>query len=237
MHLRSVLFSFLLSVFSLQVNSQTKVEGFVMDQISNERLSQIQVLNLNSGADVISDAKGQFEIAAKLNDLLVFRSIGYRSDTVLVINFKQLKHYMLASVHNLKTVQVRQTSDYKKQYATVLNRANPILLKPGRGLLFYPTSYFSREGRQARYFKRMIKAEQGELEIDRKFNRNTVTAILPLKQPELDGFMIQFRPTLAFVRRADAEDFKFYLIDAYNKFNDFPPEKRRVTVLKSGINN
>ncbi len=227
----------LLLVVFFNAKAQKPLEGVILDQVSNQVLDQIHIINITNKTETVSDARGEFKIQAKLNDLLEFRSLGYTTDTVLVINFKRLKHYLKADVNNLRAVSVNGTSNYKEQYAQTLNKANPILLKPGRGLLFYPSSYFSREGRQARYFKRMIKKEQAELKIDQMYNRKTVAAIIPLNQPELDAFMMLYRPSLAFVSRADAEDFKFYLMDAYDKFKKLPPEKKMLVPLKSNENN
>jgi hypothetical protein len=221
---------------NLPLRAQNLVEGYVLDQVSNQALAQVHVVNISHRTEVVSNAKGEFKIAASVNDLLVFRTFGYVSDTVLVTNFKPLKHYLKTDVNNLNTVSVTGTRNYKKQYAQTINKANAVLLTPGRGLLFYPSSYFSRAGRQARYFKRMIKKEQTELMIDQKFNRKTVAELLPLKQPELDAFIMLYRPSLAFVKRADQSDFKFYLINAYNQFKLLPPEKRKVVALKSQEN-
>jgi hypothetical protein len=223
---------FLLLYLGFTTKAQTLLEGVVLDQVSNQLLDQIHIINISNKKETVSNAKGEFKISANLNDLLVFTSLGYTTDTVLVIGFKQLKHYLKADVNNLRTVRVNGTSNYKEKYAQTLNKANPILLKPGRGLLFYPSSYFSREGRQTRYFKRMIKKEQAELKIDQMFNPKTVTAILPLKQPELDAFLVLYRPSLAFVSRADADDFKFYLLDAFNKFKLLSTEKKVLPQLK-----
>ncbi|WP_162796183.1 hypothetical protein [Pedobacter namyangjuensis] len=137
----------------------------------------------------------------------------------------------------MNTVTVTNNQSIKEQYAETFNKANAVLLKPGRGLLFYPSAYFSREGKQARRFKRMLKQDVKENQIDKRFNLKTVTALLPLKQPELDAFLVMYRPTLKFVQKASADDFKFYLIDAYDKFKLLPAEKKILPRLKAEENN
>lgn len=224
-------------LFSAYANlkAQNLLNGTVLDQVSNEALSQIKVINISNKAETQSDSKGEFQISAKVNDLLVFRAIGYRIDTVLVIGLKPLRHYLLADVNNLQTVRVNRIADYKEQYRLVLRNAKSVSMVQGKPLRISPSRLFGREGKQARYFKRMIKREQYELEIDRKFNAKTITAILPLKQPDLDAFIIRYRPSLSFVRRADADDFKFYLIDAYNKFKRLLPEQKKLVELKADV--
>lgn len=224
----------LLTISYHATKAQTQqIQGRVLDQVTNEALSKVRVTNISRKVETVSKTNGAFQVLAAKNDLLAFEAAGYRTDTVLITEFKPLKQYLLADVNTLQMIRVNRIANYKKQYAQVLRKARAISLRQGRGLLFSPSRYFGREGRQARYFKKMIKKEQLELEIDRKFNAKTITAILPLKQPDLDVFIQLYRPSLAFVRRADAEDFKFYLIDAYNKFKLLPPEKRKLIELEA----
>ncbi len=161
-----------------------------------------------------------------VNDVLVFRRPGYQSDTVLLINLKPVWRYLAADKNTLKTVVISDTRTLRQQYAQAFNKANPFLLKQGRGLLFYPSSFFGREGRQARYFVRMLKREEKEKIIDRRFNLKSIRAILPIQQPELDAFLVQYRPSLKFAQRVSADDFKSYVLDCYQKFKLLPPDQR-----------
>jgi hypothetical protein len=232
MHLRFLLVSLFLVIFIFTAKSQFILQGVVYDQVTNQPLNQIHIVNISNKNETLTDSKGEFQISSSLNNLLIFRSLGYKSDTVLVTNLKIGIHYMKADQNNLKTVDITDVSNYKDKYATTINKANAVLLVPGRGLLFYPSGYFSREGKQARKFKRMIKKEQPELVIDKRFNAKIITEILPLKLLELDAFLVLYRPSLNFALSADADDFKFYLLDAFNKFKLLPAEKKLLPRLK-----
>ncbi|MEE1945759.1 hypothetical protein VRU48_11625 [Pedobacter sp. KR3-3] len=227
-----ILMLLLLSTLGMmKAKAQNQLKGEVFAQPSRKPINQAEIINLNTKEQAISNAKGEFVIKAALNDLLVFKSPGYRPDTLLLINLKPLRRYLALEINTLNTVFVKGMS-LREQYAQDINRGEAIKLKQGRGLLFYPSAYFSREGRNARRFKRMLKQEELELPIDRRFNAKTVTAILPIRQPELDAFLVMYRPSLKFVRRADVEDFKSYLLDSYRKFKQLPPEKRILPSLK-----
>lgn len=212
-------------------SAQSQVKGEVFAQASRKPINQADIINLNTKEQAVSNAKGEFLIQASLNDLLVFKSPGYRPDTLLLIHLKPLRRYLALEINTLNTVSVKGMR-LSEQYARELNKGEAIHLKQGRGLLFYPSAFFSREGRNARRFKRMLKREELELPIDRRFNAQTITAVLPIKQPELDAFIMMYRPSLKFVRKADVEDFKFYLLDSYRKFKWLPPEKRVLPSLK-----
>ncbi|RZL51276.1 MAG: hypothetical protein EOP00_00220 [Pedobacter sp.] len=232
MRFKKASFFLLLFILAFSAKSQIHVEGIVLDQLSNQHLDQIHVLNISNKQEVISNAKGEFKIIASINDLLVFRSLGYNSDTVLVTSIKPLKHYMKAARYNLESVNVNNRVNYREEYAQTFNKANPTLLKPGRGFLFYPSSYFSKEGKNARRFVRMIKKERYEVAIYKRFNIKTITALLPIKQPELDAFIVRYKPSYAFVIKATTEEFNYYLMDAYHKFKKLPADKKKLLSLK-----
>lgn len=214
------------------LKAQTQISGLVQDRGTRKAIDYVDVFNLNNKAQTATNAKGEFKIKAALNDVLVFNIPGYKTDTLLLINLNEVRRYLDKSSNLLSTVTVTNNQTLKEQYAQTFNKANAVLLAPGRGLLFYPSGYFSREGKQARKFKRMLKQEVKENQIDKWFNVKNIKAILPLQQPELDAFMVMYRPTLKFVQNADAEDLRFYLIDAYDKFKLLPAEKKVLPSLK-----
>ena len=82
----------------------------------------------------------------------------------------------------------------------------------------------------------MVKKEQKELLIDRYFNQRYISTILPIKGEELSAFIVLYRPSLAFIKRASADDLKFYVMNAYQKFKILPAEKRALPSLKLNEN-
>ncbi len=216
---------------TIDANAQHQVKGEVFARSSRKPIAAAEVFNLKNNEHTVCNAKGEFSIKAELNDLLVFKMAGYKPDTLLLINLKPMRRYLDLEVNMLHTVAVTGQS-LREQYAQKLKQGEYMQLRQGRGLLFSPSRFFSKEGRDARRLKRLIKQEEAELPIDRRFNIKTVTAILPLKQPELDAFLVMYRPSLKFVRRADVEGFKFYLLDSYRKFKQLAPEKRILPSLK-----
>jgi hypothetical protein len=216
----------------LGLKAQAQISGLVFDRQSRKPMDKVDVFNLNNKTQTMSNAKGEFSIQAVVNDLLVFSSPGYRPDTLLLIDLKPLRRYLEIAVNTLNTIAVVEKMDIRKQYAQTFNKANGVLLQKGRGLLLYPSTLFSREGKQARYFKQMLKRDETEKKIDQRFNIKTVTALLPIQQPELDAYMLLYRPSLKFVSKTSEADFKLYLMDSYSKFKLLPPEKRILPSLK-----
>ena len=221
-----------ITFLSFFMGTKAQVSGIVFDQNSRKPLAQVEITNLSNHEKTNGNDKGEFSIKAKINDVLVFRRVGYQSDTVLLISTKFFHRYLRLDKNILSTVTISGKKTLREQYAQAFNKANPVLLVPGRGLLFYPSAYFSREGKEARRFVRMLKREEKEKVIDRRYNLKTIAAILPIKQPELDAFYLRYRPTLTFARKVSDEDLKSYLLDSYQKFKLLPSDQQVLVPLK-----
>ena len=224
MILKRLLFSIVALFFCMPAKAQ--VSGIVFDHNSRKPLAQVEIINLSNREKTNGNDKGGFSIKAKINDVLVFRRPGYQSDTTLLTSTKFFYRYLLLDKNSLSTVTISGKKSLRDQYAQAFNKANPILLVPGRGLLFYPSGYFSKEGKQARQFVRMLKREEKEKVIDRRFNRKVISVILPIKQPELDAFYLRYRPTRKFAEKVSDDDLKSYILDCYNKFKLLPPDQQ-----------
>lgn len=220
----------ILFLISAPVFAQFK--GEVFDQVSRKPIADVDVLNISKGSVTVTNQKGEFSLSAAINDLLVFRHPGYYTDTLLLTSLSAMRKYMRIETNLLKAVTISESRSLKERYAREFNNANAILLQQGRGLLFYPSRYFSREGRNARRFVRMIKKEEKEKIIDRRYNLKSVKALIPLEQPELDAFLVRYRPDLKFIKTANNETFMLYLLACYHKFKQLPADKRVLPPLK-----
>ena len=230
MVLKRFIFSGIILIFCTTTRAQ--ISGIVFDRISRKPLTQVTLVNLNSLDKTSSNDKGEFAIQAKISDLLVFGRPGYQSDTVLLTSMKFLQRYLQLDRNTLNTVTISGKRELKEKYAQAFNQANPILFVPGRGLLFYPSGYFSKKGKQAREFVRLVKREEKEKIIAQRFNLNAISGILPIKQPELDAFYIKYKPDLKFIARVSDDDLKSYILACYNKFKMLPYEQRILPQLK-----
>lgn len=228
-------FSIFLLLILIQFNAkaQTQIKGQVLDQASKKGLEKVSILNRNTKQATETDADGNFTITAKIGDIIIYQLLGYQTDTALLVNSKKVERFLRPTSNTLNTVNISGEVDVKTQYADVYNKANPVLLTPGRGLRFYPSSFFGKEGKNARRLKKIIESDEVEKEIDKRFNAVTVTALLPIKQPELDAFLVLYRPDIKFAVNADSDDFKFYLLEAYEKFKALPADQKTLPKLKN----
>lgn len=234
MHMKPLvcIFSFFL-LFQLSATAQILIKGQVLDQTTRKGLEKVEILNTSRRMTAQTDSKGDFIIKAKIGDVIVYRLAGYDADTALIIDLKQIRRFLHPLTNTLNTVSISGQVDSKTLYADIYNKANPVLLTPGRGIRFYPSSFFGKEGKNARRLKRLIENDEVEKEIDKRFNAVTVTNLLPLKQPELDAFLMLYRPDIKFVVNADADDFKFYLLEAYERFKALPADQKMLPKLRN----
>ncbi len=219
--------------FGAKLMAQSQVNGFVKERTTKKPIENAYIYNLTNKEFSLTDFKGAFRISAAKNDVLVFAIEGFKPDTLLLINLQLITRNLEMEANMLNTVSINDKRNIREQNAQIFNKANAVLLAPGRGLLFYPSAYFSKEGKQARKLKRALKLSVDDNKISKLYNFKSITAILPLQQPELDAFFIKYKPSLKFVKSADAEDFKYYLYDSYNKFKQLPAAQRVLPSLKA----
>lgn len=228
---KTLIFSFFLVVLFF-LSGKAQLSGIVFDQLSRKHLAQVEITNLNNLEKTTSNDKGEFSIKATTNEVLVLRRAGYQSDTILLTQLKPIRRYLVMDRNTLSTVTISGKRTLREEYAQEFNKANPILFAQGRGLLFYPSGFFSKEGKQARHFVRLLKREEKEKVIDRKFNLKLISSILPIKQPELDAFYLKYKPSLKFSKKASEDDVKSYVVDCYQKFKLLPSSQKILPSLK-----
>ncbi|MBB6500325.1 hypothetical protein [Pedobacter cryoconitis] len=223
---RKLVFLLLISIFSLAVHAQ-QVQGTVADRATQLRLGQVEVLNQQTRQKTMTNAKGEFTIAAAVNQVLVFNQPGYLPDTLFLVDLKPVKRYLSLNNRLLHTVEIKAGAFHPEiEYADVYSKARVVQVTQNKPFMFSLTRIFAKEGKDARRFKRKLEREKTERKIDERFNEAAVKALTPLKGAELDYFMVLYRPSLKDLNKLDQEDFRFYLMNAYKTFKALPPEQR-----------
>jgi hypothetical protein len=221
-----------LMLFCFQHMNGQQITGTVQDRATDLRLENVSVINKSSNQRTHTNAKGEFNIQGSANQLLIFYQPGYKPDTLFLVDLKPVKRYLVLNNIMLKTVQIKAGAfNPKVEYRDVYRDANAIRLSQNHPFTFYPSRYFSKEGKYARRFKRRLEQEKIERKIDARFNETAVQALTPLNGKELDCFMVLYRPTLKELDKLDAEDLRFYLMNSYKAFKALPVEKRTLPSL------
>jgi hypothetical protein len=218
--------------FWIGVDAQT-LTGIIKDRSSNAKLEDVSVLNQNTGDKAHTSAVGAFRIAASINQVLVFYKPGYRPDTLLVTDMKPLIRYLTFENRLLNTVVIKGDAfNPEVQYADVYRKARVISSAQNKPFTFYPSKFFSKEGRFARRFKKRLEQEKVERKIDLRFNDAVVRTMTPLRGKELDFFMVRYRPTLKALNKLDQDDFLLYIMNCYKAFKALPAAERVLPSLQ-----
>ncbi len=201
---------------------QDIIRGFVLDLTSSEPMPQVVVQNLKTGQKVVTDTAGAFRIGARLNEILIFEQPGYRKDSLLVTEFGVKRVYLTVEegvvVLDEVLVQAMTQNKLQQEMAIARRQGQAVHTVDGGGLAVSPSRLFGREGKEARRKYRKLKQEADNRTIDARFTKELVSQLLPLYGKELERFMAEHRPAAAFIEKADEDDLRLYIMDAYTEF-------------------
>lgn len=210
--------------------AQGLLKGTVYESGSNNRMSNVFIRNNNNKQITITDNSGNFSIKAETGNLIIFDSPGFISDTLYLIDLAPKKIVMVTKTIALREVSItstRQAFDPHKEYPEIYTKSKVYIMSP--------TSWFSKEGRDARKLKRYFVTEEQQRHVDAVFSRAYVGSIVPLKGRDLEDFMTLYRPSYAFIRGNNSESLAVYINDSYKKYQALPPEKRHLPALTSDL--
>ena len=209
----------------------TVLAGYVLELDSGEPLQYVEVKNLKTGVRTESSKDGKFTIAVNKNERLQFEYPGYRTDTLVVIEFDVKRVYMTpdGSAIQIDEVQIHAMTD--SRLATEIKRAKEEgqfteVSQHRGGVRISPSRWFGKDARQARQRYELLLAEQERRKIDARFTREAIMAITPLTGNELELYMTKYRPSVEFLSTADESDLRLYIMDTYTQFKELTPEQR-----------
>ncbi|MFI5157757.1 MAG: hypothetical protein ACHQF4_02770 [Sphingobacteriales bacterium] len=207
-------------------NAQTLLKGTVEEAGSTTKLSNVFIKDATNNQITLTEKNGSFAIKSAPSHLLIFNSPGYVSDTLYVIDMapKKVKLQILSiALREVKINGTRSNFDPREEYPEVYEKSKVYVLSP--------SSWFSKDSRDARRLRRYFTMEQEEEQIDNVFNAAYVSSLVPLRGPDLEDFMTLYRPSYAFVHSNTTQTIAIYIADSYKKFKALPPDKRKLQRL------
>jgi hypothetical protein len=207
-------------------NAQTVLKGTVYENGTNIKMTNVFIHDNNNKQVSITDKNGNFEIKTNTGHLLIFDSPGFISDTLYLVDMKPKRVDMIAKTIALGQVNVtatRQEFNPRVEYRQVYEKS--------RVQVFSPSTWFSKEGKDARRLKKYFQRDAEERHIDAVFTPVYVGSLVPLKGQELDNFISLYRPTYKFLRANSRESLVAYINDSYKKYQSLPADKRSLPAL------
>lgn len=231
--MKKMLLLSILFLLCMEGFAQSDLRGVVFEEKTRDRLGNVFVRNTKSGKSVHSGKDGSFVITASIGDILILSLPGYLSDTLFVSSLRPLSIHLPVEGVRLNQVTIKGSSvfDPRREFPQVYKKAKYAGTVRGGGFALSPSRIFGKEARNARRFKKMLKRDAEEREIDRLFGPLLVKRLLPLEGVELENFLMYYRPSLDFLRRSSKEALQDYIIHSYSEFKKLPEEKRKTHPL------
>lgn len=233
------LFLLLASFFAQCVKAQTvQISGTVYDISARRPLEAVAVLS-TSGKGVITDSLGRYFIRVSVKDSIWFSMIGkstmkYPVDTISnTENFNVMIH-----VRSFDLPEVKVRNNYYK-YDSIQNRMDNAkafaFRKPGLRTTNNPNYNpggmtvgfdldeiinlfrFKRNQSLASLQKRLLEQEEDKY-IDHRYSKAFVRKITKLVPPELDTFMIRYRPDYTLVQQVNDLELGYYITKTFDMY-------------------
>lgn len=205
---------------------QNVVQGLVMEKSGVSRIASVSVVNLKTGARVLSNELGLFQIAATSGDTLLLSKSGYTDILKPLLSMTDLVLQM-QKVIELEEVKItgqskkEELDEFKDQYrkkGSFYGGKPPLL-----AYVFQPvTALYELLGKtpnQARRFNLFYLKELEQTEIDRRFNTVAVGRITGLSDEDLKNFMVIYRPGYESLSRMDEYALINYVKSSLENFN------------------
>ena len=205
---------------------QNAVQGLVMEKSGASRIANVSVVNKKTGARVLSDELGLFQIAAAAGDTLLLSKSGYADIVKPLLTMTDLVLQM-QKIIELDEVKVtgqtkkEELDEFRDQYrkkGSYYGGKPPLL-----AYVFQPvTALYELLGKtpnQARRFNLFYLKEMEQTEIDRRFNVSAIGRITGLIDADLKNFMVTYRPGYEILSGMDEYAFINYVKRSLETFN------------------
>ena len=207
-------------------------------------LASVSVMS-TSGNGTVTDSLGRYVLPVYETDSIWFSYLGrptpkyavsaipntYSFDLSLHVQVTELKQVMVKTRnYRLDSIQNR------KDYAKAFNFEKPGIsssITPGGAtgldLNEFIGMFQFRRNRRMRAFQDRLLREEEERFIDHRFSRPLIVKLTGLQAPELDTFIVRYRPDTDFIRMATDYELRVYIKKAFEKYKHF---KRLVEGLR-----
>lgn len=222
----------------LTVHGQSVFSGRVLESKTRVVLHAVRIENLTNKLKTITGDDGQFAIAAKTGDLLVFNAFSYKPDTLLITDMHAREVFMEPKTTLLNQVTITDTSGRAKANTNavqhydslfhgqaVVYQRDPKYLKPVGGIAIR-LHYWTKDEHRKRKAAQTAKEREISEHISDVFTPLNISKYVPLKGTDMDNFLMLYTPDVK-----EYTDKKFdllpYLNACYQNWQTLTPEQRK----------
>lgn len=234
----------------------TVVNGTVTSYETTKPLENVNIVNLNQVVGASTNAKGEFEITAKVDDTLHFSYLGFKSIKVKVTNdwikFGNANIVMTelalaleeVVVHQLKLtgyleVDIKQVviqDNFRYSISGLettgyeAGNRSPSAVNKVLGAIFNPADFlynvFGNKPKEMRKLKKMKKDDEIRNLLASRFDREMLMALLQVDRVDLDQIVSQCNYSADFIRIANDLQILDAISECYEEYKVLSRNKR-----------
>ncbi len=225
------IFSFLMLPYT-PLKAQLTISGTVYDISKKNLVEGVRVIN-SDGKMVTTDSLGRYSIAVHLNDTISFFYKGKPTQPFPVSKISnnsqfdislhtavESKYKVLTDVKVFSRTYREDSIENREAYEDIFSYRKPGLqtsISPngvaGADLDEIINIFRFRRNRNLKAFQNRLENQEQEKYIDHRFSKKTVSRITGLVSPQLDTFMIIYRPSYYFTQQSNDAVFYQYILN------------------------
>lgn len=228
-------------------NEVVDFNATVINAQNQRPLESVHVINLNRVVGTITNAQGEFQISASVNDTLFFSYLGFKSQKIRVTNdmFRfggtkialtelayaleevvlqpyQLTGYLEIDVKNLPINTAYQYSISGLPRSYEAGNRNPSAVTKVLGAILNPAdllrNLFGKKPRQMRKLRQMKEDDEIRDLLASKFDRETLTELLQLERVDIDDILSNCSYSKSFIKTANDLQILDAISSCYEEF-------------------
>jgi hypothetical protein len=221
----------------LTARGQSVYSGRVLENKTRIPLISVRIQNLTNKLKTISLKDGQFAIAAKTGDLLVFNTFSYQPDTVLLTDMHSREIFMEPKNTLLNQVTITDTSGRAKANPNAVQHYDPeyhgqtvVYQRDAagnyKGGIVIRLHYWTKDEHKRRKAEQSAKEREISEHISSIFTPLNISNYVPLKDADMDSFLLLYTPD---VKEYTDKRFELvpYLNGCYQNWQTLTPEQRK----------
>lgn len=240
--MRRFLFLLFIIAISTELRAQVSVSGTVYDISKINYVENVRVVS-TSGVFTITDSMGRYTILVNPEDSLIFYYNNKPTQKFAVSVMTDPTHFNISlripvkgkySLLNEVTVfskSYRQDSlENRQAYADIYDYTKPGVrssMSPsgvaGADLDELINVFRFKRNKRIKAFQRRLELQEQEKYVNYRFSKVFVKRITGLQSPELDSFLVWYRPDYEFARNSDELVFNQYILNAFYQFRKWQP--------------
>jgi hypothetical protein len=218
------------------VFAQIIVSGTVYDITKKTPIEAVSVLS-TSGRGTVTDTLGRYSITVKETDSIYFSFLNKPTPKYPVTSIQNTSAFdisILKKIQELPTVFLKQRNyrfdslQNRDDYAKIFNYQKPGLKSSmnttpgsfGVGLdLTELINMFSfKKNRRMLSFQNRLLQQEKDNYVNYRFNKGLVKKLTGLNSPEIDSFMVQFRPPFEMTAQLNDLEFGQFVVEAFKYY-------------------